>query len=174
MLNLIVTRDKIKETYLFANDTEFKILFNSSDWYGLIRKAIFLVGENSYVVEGVEDNHVYSLPDVCVGTEFLVFITGESKNSYKATEKLLIRVMGGNSGSGSEEYALKSIYGDNAVNMGRKKDSEIGENSFAFGYDVTASGRYSHAEGRDTTASGYVSHAEGDRTTARWQAKLPC
>lgn len=94
MLNLIVYRDKIKETYLSVNDTEFKILFNSSDWYRLHKKAIFISGNASYVVEGLEDNHVYPLPEACIGNEFTIFITGESANHFKSTEKLLVRVMG--------------------------------------------------------------------------------
>lgn len=101
MLNVIVNRDKIKETYLSTKDTEFKIFFNSSDWHKLNKKAIFIVGNNSYVVENLEDNHTYPLPNACIGTEFTVFITGEFANSYKSTEKLLIRVMGGGSASGA-------------------------------------------------------------------------
>ncbi|MCI8409946.1 MAG: collagen-like protein, partial [Lachnospiraceae bacterium] len=95
MLNLVVNRDKIKETYLSANDTEFKIIFNSSDWYRMHKKAIFLVGGNSYIVEGLENNRIYSLPEECAGTEFSVYIVGESSNSYKSTEKQLIRILGG-------------------------------------------------------------------------------
>lgn len=62
--------------------------------------------------------------------------------------------------------ADKEKYGDTIVSVGRKADTTIGENSFAFGEDVTASGRYCHSEGAMTTASGYRSHAEGDGTTA--------
>ena len=195
VLNLIVNRDKIKETYLSASDTDFKILFSSSDWHRMYKKAIFLVEENSYIVEGLEDNHIYQLPEACVGTEFSVYIIGEMANEFKSTERLLVRMMGGGgSGGGSEEYALKSIYADNAVSMGRKEGTIVGNNSFAFGYNATASRNYSyafgynatasenysyafgynatasgfssHAEGRDTTASGYYSHAEGVNTTA--------
>lgn len=49
----------------------------------------------------------------------------------------------------------------------RKANQTIGTNSYAQGYNVTASGNYSHAEGGDTTASGSYSHAEGYNTTAQ-------
>ncbi len=63
-------------------------------------------------------------------------------------------------------YAKKSIYGDDAVSMGRKSGTTVGVNSFAFGYEIEASGGDSHAEGRNTTASESYSHAEGYGTTA--------
>ena len=64
------------------------------------------------------------------------------------------------------DYALKSLYGDTTINVGRKADSTVGEHSTAEGYQTTASGNRSHAEGVSTTASGYSSHAEGFQTTA--------
>lgn len=65
-----------------------------------------------------------------------------------------------------DKKADKEKYGDTIVSVGRKPDSTIGDNSFAFGNDITASRAYSHAEGDSTTASGGSSHAEGYRTTA--------
>lgn len=58
-------------------------------------------------------------------------------------------------------YAKSRIYGNSRVSLGRKSGTTIGVNSFAFGYDVTASGDYSHAEGTHTTASNIASHASG-------------
>ncbi|MDE6435849.1 MAG: hypothetical protein K2L07_16710 [Lachnospiraceae bacterium] len=66
----------------------------------------------------------------------------------------------------NEVFALKSIYGDKTLNMGRKTGTSVGAGSFAFGYNVTASGYVSHAEGHYTEASGESSHAEGFGTTA--------
>ena len=63
-------------------------------------------------------------------------------------------------------YAKSRIYGDSRVSLGRKSGTTIGVNSFAFGYDVTASGYYSHAEGYYTIASNRGSHAEGYYSTA--------
>ena len=167
MLNLIVNRDKIKETYLSANDADFKILFSSSDWHRMYKKAIFLVENKSYIVERLENNGIYPLPEACVGNEFFVYIVGEMGNEFKSTEKLLIRVMGGSSGGSSEEeYASKAIYGDNAVSMGRKEGTTVGVGSFVFGYNMRAFGSYSHAEGYSTAANGDYSHAEGQYTSA--------
>lgn len=55
---------------------------------------------------------------------------------------------------------------DTTLSRGRKANSSVGTGSFAFGYDVEASGNYSHAEGSGTVASGPVSHAEGVTTRA--------
>lgn len=48
-----------------------------------------------------------------------------------------------------------------SFSMGRKEGTDIGNNSFAVGTDVTASGTNSYASGQDTVASGWQSHAEG-------------
>lgn len=77
-------------------------------------------------------------------------------------------------------YALKSLYGDTTINVGRLAGSAVGnystaegssttasgDSSHAEGYQTTASGENSHAEGNSTIASKYYSHAEGDNTTA--------
>lgn len=55
---------------------------------------------------------------------------------------------------------------DTTLSRGRKANSVVGERSFAFGNDVTASGNNSHAEGQETVASGVNCHAEGNYTTA--------
>ena len=63
-------------------------------------------------------------------------------------------------------YALKSLYGDTTINVGRKAGTTAGSHSTAEGSNTTASGICSHAEGDETTASGDFSHAEGLQTTA--------
>lgn len=70
----------------------------------------------------------------------------------------------------SENMALKEIYDDMAISMGRKPDTAVGNYSFAFGAYIEASGNYSHAEGAGTTASAEYSHAEGTSTKATNQA----
>lgn len=65
-----------------------------------------------------------------------------------------------------DKKADKTKYGDTIVSVGRKPDSTIGDKSFAFGDDTTASGAISHAEGYITTARGNFSHAEGQDTVA--------
>ena len=60
-----------------------------------------------------------------------------------------------------DDKANISIYGDDFVSLGRKSGTTVGDKSFAFGDNITASGNYSHAEGYITTASGGYSHAEG-------------
>ena len=63
-------------------------------------------------------------------------------------------------------YALKSLYGNTTINVGRLANSAVGNYSTAEGHETTASGGSSHAEGHNTTASGESSHAEGKGTTA--------
>ena len=64
------------------------------------------------------------------------------------------------------DYALKSLYGDTTINVGRLTNSTVGDYSTAEGYGTTASGNNSHAEGAKSKASGTQSHAEGWNATA--------
>lgn len=66
----------------------------------------------------------------------------------------------------SDKRALREIYNDNAINLGRKYGTTVGAYSTAEGNVAEASGDYSHAEGDSTVASGYRSHAEGYGTKA--------
>lgn len=65
-----------------------------------------------------------------------------------------------------DTYALKSLYGDTTINIGRKAETKVGNYSTAEGNNTTASSWASHAEGDGTTASGDYSHAEGKSTAA--------
>ena len=69
------------------------------------------------------------------------------------------------------KYAKKDLYDDTTINVGRKADTRIGNNSTAEGYDTTSSGYCSHAEGYDTTADGDCSHAEGQGTNANYDSQ---
>lgn len=53
-----------------------------------------------------------------------------------------------------------------SISSGRKEGTTVGDNSFAAGNNIEASGYCSHAEGSYTTASGDYSHAEGYSTKA--------
>lgn len=59
-------------------------------------------------------------------------------------------------------YALKEdTVLTTTLSRGRKSGEEVGDGSFAFGFETIASGEYSHAEGMSTNASGDSAHAEG-------------
>lgn len=60
-----------------------------------------------------------------------------------------------------DNRALKELYDDRAINLGRQSGSAVGDLSTAEGNGTTASAQCSHAEGQNTTASGYCAHAEG-------------
>ena len=66
----------------------------------------------------------------------------------------------------SDKFALKSLYGDTTINVGRKANTTAGTKSVAVGNNGTASGMYSYAEGDNAVASGDISHAEGGNTLA--------
>ncbi len=84
------------------------------------------------------------------------------ENAVSATKAM----QDGNGRVIADTYAKQKIYGDLCVSLGRKPDTVEGENSFAVGFYVEASGARSHGEGYHTTASGFESHAEGDSTIA--------
>lgn len=67
-------------------------------------------------------------------------------------------------------YNLQRIYGSTAVSLGRTPGTAVGENSFAFGSGVEASGNYSFALGCDSdgpvVASGLGAAATGHSTTS--------
>lgn len=52
-----------------------------------------------------------------------------------------------------ESYALKSLYGDTTINVGRKAGTSIGRFSTAEGAQTTASGDFSHTSGHYTIAT---------------------
>ena len=60
---------------------------------------------------------------------------------------------------------IKNAIFTGSFSHNRKAGTTIGTNSFAEGFNTTASGKYSHAEGSDTTDSGNYSHAEGGDLT---------
>lgn len=70
----------------------------------------------------------------------------------------------------ADKRALKEIYDDNSINLGRKSGTTVGNYSTAEGNNTTASYYCSHAEGRDTVASNTISHAEGDSTQSTGHA----
>lgn len=66
----------------------------------------------------------------------------------------------------ADNRALKEIYDDESINLGRSSNGAVGNYSSTEGRYLKASGYCSHAEGESSTASGSSSHAEGGQTTA--------
>ena len=70
----------------------------------------------------------------------------------------------------SAELAKKADKADTVLtttlSRGRKANTTVGQRSFAFGNNVTASAENTHAEGSGTTASSDEAHAEGYQTSA--------
>lgn len=70
----------------------------------------------------------------------------------------------------ADKRALKEIYDDTAINLGRKAGTTVGTFSTAAGNSTVASEYCSHAEGYGTIASAGKSHAEGEETQANGSA----
>lgn len=66
----------------------------------------------------------------------------------------------------ADKRALKDIYDDTAINLGRKAGTTVGAYSTAEGYYTTASGSECHAAGIGTQATNSADHAEGYYTAA--------
>ena len=63
-------------------------------------------------------------------------------------------------------FALKSLYSDTTINVGRRAGTKVGDYSTAEGFSTEAGGTASHAEGGGTRANSQYSHAEGGGTAA--------
>lgn len=70
----------------------------------------------------------------------------------------------------ADKRALKEIYDDNSINLGRKSGTTAGQFSTAEGNQTKASAYCSHAEGYNTVASNSKSHAEGESTQSSGDA----
>ena len=87
---------------------------------------------------------------------------GKLTNTYGFVGPLTGNVTGNCSGSMDKTNPT----GTGSFSLNRMAGTTVGTNSFAEGYNTTASGDSSHAEGYSTKASGYYSHAEGHSTKA--------
>ena len=68
---------------------------------------------------------------------------------------------------------IKNAIFTGSFSHNRKAGTTIGINSFAEGFNTTASGNFSHAEGGNTTASGNYSHAEGSNFDSSGSDQFP-
>ena len=113
-------------------------------------------------------NGVPSISSPDENTIYLVSSGNTSGNLYE--EYIYVNNAWENFGAASIDLSGKADKTDTVLNTtlsrGRTANSSVGNGSFAFGNDVTASGIYSHSEGWYTIASGNYSHAEGKSTNA--------
>ena len=105
------------------------------------------------------DTKIKDYVDDKVGTGGLTIDTALSDTSTNPVQNKVIK-------AAIDEKASKSLYGDIAINVGRKVDTDVGNYSSAIGFDTTASGTMSSAEGNQSVATGDYSHAEGSITKA--------
>jgi len=111
------------------------------------------------------------------------FTADTSLKAYLPKDKTVGIIVGADSfdlvDSDNGDYKMffnkeKGAFRAGAVDTSAWDDGNIGSNSFACGYNTTASGDYSFACGYNTTASGYYSFACGENTTASGRASFAC
>lgn len=68
--------------------------------------------------------------------------------------------------SAHNNRALKEIYSDNTVNLGRKSDTTVGNYSATIGFNLEASGVCAYARGSSTKATGNNAISDGMSTEA--------
>ena len=121
------------------------------------------------------DRPVYNGRGITIGTldtsaSHIISISGFIAEVVKIDEKYLPDDLTSKISTLSSDLSIKmdntDPTGSGSFSFNRKANTIIGANSFAEGYQTTASGQYSHAEGWYTTASNFRSHAEGYQTTA--------
>lgn len=71
----------------------------------------------------------------------------------------------------ADNRAMKDVYDDNFLSLGRKSGTQRGYPSAALGYNTEASGSSTVAEGSNTSAKATASHAEGLFTKAEYEAQ---
>ena len=160
----------------FASGNAYRVMFGFTD---------------ATHIRNIISNQVgWSSPGICyvIGYKFSALPDGYMQEPSSEGTSGQVLTTDGNGGrtwttvqGGSGNYASKDIYGDTAVNFGRKENTTTGTQSVALGYNVTAKGGYSFATGYNTTTSnpyafaegfyteayGQASHVEGSYTTAR-------
>lgn len=133
----------------------------------LLTNEVFLKSLAENHIEG-DENPAGSKHIPSGGSSGQVLKYGDSSGaaSWGDVDKATKATQDGNGDIISDTYAKKSIYGDNAVSMGRESGTTVGYYSTALGHTLQSSNHYSFAEGERTNATGRASHSENYNTTA--------
>ena len=134
--------------------------------------------EGEYTIANGKSQHVQGKYNIADETSAFIIGNGSSDNARSNAVKIdwsgNLEVAGDlKDGSGNTLKNMMSKTnptGTGSFSLNRKANTTIGINSFAEGFNTTASGNFSHAEGSNTTASSNYSHAEGSGTTASGMA----
>ena len=134
--------------------------------------------EGEYTIANGKSQHVQGKYNIADETSAFIIGNGSSDNARSNAVKIdwsgNLEVAGDlKDGSGNTLKNMMSKTnptGTGSFSLNRKANTTIGINSFAEGFNTTASGNFSHAEGSNTSAIGQGSHAEGNGTTASGMA----
>ena len=135
--------------------------------------AANIVEKNDITALGIpaQDTTYESKTAASGGTDISLVTTGEKYNWNNKYDKPINGIPASDLAEGTIPdttiYATKAdTVLTSTLSRGRASGSTVGQVSFAFGEDVTASGIRSHAEGSNTHAIGNDSHAEGYSSAA--------
>ena len=134
--------------------------------------------EGEYTIANGKSQHVQGKYNIADETSAFIIGNGSSDNARSNAVKIdwsgNLEVAGDlKDGSGNTLKNMMSKTnptGTGSFSLNRKANTTIGINSFAEGFNTTASGNFSHTEGSNTSAIGQGSHAEGNGTTASGMA----
>lgn len=159
---IIGTNDFPYECTTANSDEEFDTtkwtgITNSSSYAHIVGNGEYDSRSNAYALDW--DGNGYYMGDVYVGAN------ADSSGGVKLATV--------------EDIPDTSIYAtkadtvlDSTLSRGRKTETTVGFGSFAFGYNVEASGAYSYANGYESSALGGNSHAIGNHTIATSASSL--
>ena len=134
-------------------NNKVKFLRGTSNEYAIAEK------DNDTIYFTTDDGKLYIGDKEVLGGGSITIDDALSDTSENAVQNKIISTALG-------EKALKTLYSDTTINVGRKPDTTVGDYSTAEGHETTASGASSHAEGFNTIASAASSHAEGSGAIA--------
>jgi len=113
----------------------------------------FTYDGTNWVMNDTKDNDVLQSP-VSTNNQYEVLFSHSANNTAETA------------GVGKNDGFLYNPYYQSVTIGSRSLNDSPGQQSFAQGSDVLASGSQSHAQGYNTVASGLYSHAEGNNTDA--------
>ena len=156
----------------YTDDKIANLLENSTEAIDSIFELRDAMEENADAISALETiaaghadkihtHKVEDITDITVDATEINYLDGVTSNVQTQLD--------GKSNSGhthDDKMDKNNPTGTGSFSLNRKAYSDIGNYSFAEGYNTISSGEASHAEGTQTIASGYDSHAEGFTTEA--------
>lgn len=126
-------------------------------------------GRVGFLVKGeYQETETYRFLDVVYynGSSYVAKKDTNGNRPAENSEYWQILASAGQGGINPDDFALKEIYGDDAISLGRRTGENVGRKSIAYGDGNTASADNSVAFGSKNYAKGRSSFASGDKNEA--------